>query len=243
MSARLDTLGARRVGSGCLEPGCCEEWPWEMVLKYFPSSKLEAFNLASFEHWRADTDLFTCLAPDCSFTGALDPSAPGYPQVECPISACKSRSCATCLTPWHADQTCAEIKSAALTAQMSDTEKDTLALMQSKDGKRCPNCQLVIEKDGGCPSMFCVGCKTYFNWDTAASAVPGSKKALPIASGMGYWQTAGHVICEVDALEGRVIQGNGVPGLYPTNVDGAFYNINAGQFPAMPLPDEDDADL
>lgn len=243
MAARLDTLGARQVGAGCLEPGCSEVWPLEMILKYFPTYKLETFNLASFKHWRADTDLFTCLAPDCSFTGILDPTAPGYPQVECPLSSCKARACATCLTPWHADQTCAEVKSAAVTAQMSDPEKETLALMQSKDGKRCPNCQLVIEKDGGCPSMFCVGCKTYFNWDTAASAVPGTKKALPIASGMGYWQTAGHVVCEVDALEGRVLQGNGVPGLYPTNVDHVFYNMVEGQYPPMPLPDEEDADL
>jgi hypothetical protein len=157
MAARLDMLGARRVGSGCVEPGCSEEWPWEMILKYFPSSKLEAFNLASFEHWRTDTDLFNCLASDCSFTGLLDPNAPGYPQVECPVSTCRARSCATCLTPWHVDQTCAEVKSAALIAQMSNPEKETLALMQSKDGKRCPNCQLVVEKDGGCSSMFCSG--------------------------------------------------------------------------------------
>lgn len=160
MAARLDTLGARRVGSGCLEPGCSKEWPWEMVLKYFPPSRLEVFNLASFEHWRADTDLFSCLAPSCPFIGILDPTAPGYPQVECPVSSCKARACASCLTPWHTDQTCAEVKSVALTTQMSDSEKETLALMQTRDGKRCPNCQLVIEKDGGCPSMFCVGCKT-----------------------------------------------------------------------------------
>lgn len=213
-----------------------------MVLTYFPTSKLEAFNLASFEHWRADMDLFICLAPDCFFEGILDPTTPGYPQVECPISSCKARSCATCLTPWHADQTCAEVKSTALTAQMSESEKETLVLMQSKDGKRCPNCQLVIEKDGGCPSMFCVGCKTYFNWDTAASAVPGSKKALPIASGLGYWQTAGHMVCEVDALEGKVSQGTRLPGLYPADVDHAFHNM-VGNLGHMPLPDEDDADL
>lgn len=76
------------------------------------------------------------------------------------------------------------------------------------------------------------------------SAVPGSKKALPIASSIGYWQTAGHVVCEVDALEGRVAQGGGGPGWYPTNVDGAFHNMDwfEGQG-HMPLPDEDDADL
>ncbi|KAF3041101.1 hypothetical protein E8E12_006076 [Didymella heteroderae] len=243
MAARLDTLGARRVGSGCLQPGCSEEWPWEMILKYFPPSKLEVFNLASFEHWRADTDLFTCLAPDCSFTGLLDPVAPGYPQVECPLSSCRARACVICLTPWHANQTCAEVKAVALTAQMSDSEKKTLALMQIKDGKRCPNCQLVIEKDGGCPSMYCPGCKTYFNWDTAASAVPGIRKALPIANGMGYWQTPGHVVCEVDSLEGKTALGTGLPAMDPAIFHDPFYNMVELQYPPMPLPDDEDADL
>lgn len=243
MAARFDTLGARRVGLGCLEPGCENVWPWEMVIRYFPVDKLEAYNLASFEHWCADTDLFTCLSPTCDFAGLLDPSAPGYPQVECPISTCKARSCAACRTPWHADQTCAEVSAAALTARMSDPEKETLTLMQSKDGKRCPNCQLVIEKDGGCPTMYCPGCKTYFNWDTAASAVPGTKKALPAVSGHGYWQMAGLVVCEVDGLEGKAGDDDVLARLYPTNVHGAFYNMDHGRFPNMPLPDEDDADL
>jgi hypothetical protein len=45
-------------------------------------------------------------------------------------------------------------------------------LMQTKDGKRCPNCFLVIEKDGGCNSMFCTGCQKYFNWATAGKIYP-----------------------------------------------------------------------
>ncbi|KAF2621732.1 hypothetical protein BU25DRAFT_415927 [Macroventuria anomochaeta] len=229
MAAQLDTLGARRVGVGCIEPGCETPWPWEMVIKYFPVSKLEAYNLASFEHWRTDAGLSTCLSPTCDSTGLLDPSAPGYPQVQC--NSCTFRSCASCLTPWHLDQTCAEVSAAAMNAQMSDAEKDTLALMQSKDGKRCPNCQLVIEKDGGCPSMYCVGCKKYFNWETAASAVPGTKKALPVASGQGYWQIPGTVVCELDGLEGKV-----------PPVDISAYNFGAFPIP-MPLPDEDDMDL
>lgn len=243
MAARLDLLGARKVGSGCVEPGCEEVWPWDMVLKYCPLDKLEAFNLASFEHWCEDTELFTCLSSTCSFTGLLDPNAPGYPQVECPLLSCRARSCAMCLTPWHTDQTCAEVKSAALTVQMSDPERETLILMQSKDGKRCPNCQIVIEKDGGCSSMHCSGCKTYFNWDTAASVVPGMKKALPVVSGTGYWQSAVHVACEIDVLEGKVGNNSEMAGLIPTNVDDVFHNMGNMEFPAMPLPDEDDTYL
>lgn len=88
MAAQLDTLGAREVGIGCLKPGYDVVWPWEMVIKYFPVDKLEAFNLAAFEHWRVDANWFTCLSSTCSFAGLLDPHAPGWPQIECAISIC-----------------------------------------------------------------------------------------------------------------------------------------------------------
>lgn len=88
---------------------------------------------------------------------------------------------------------------------MTDQEKDTLKIMQDKDGKRCPNCFMVIEKDGGCDSMFCLGCKTYFNWATAASAVPGAHKAVQVNLNQPYWAHQGHVplVCEMDAIEAR----------------------------------------
>lgn len=250
MAARLDTLGARSVSGGCLEPGCATDWPWEMVIKYFPAEKLEEYNIAAFDMWRLDSDLFTCLSPTCSASGLLDANAPGYPQVSC--SACAFRSCATCATPWHTQQTCAEVSAAAINAQMSDPEKQTLELMQTKDGKRCPNCQLVIEKDGGCPSMFCPCCKKYFNWETAASAVPGTKKALPVQNGVGYWQTPGNVVCEVDRLEGKVP--DAVVGIRTEEVEwnndvleqfdfDPFLGMGVNAFEFAPMPDEDDADL
>ncbi|KZM20361.1 RBR-type E3 ubiquitin transferase [Ascochyta rabiei] len=248
MAARLETLGVRQVSIGCLELGCTTAWPLDLVVQYLPRDKLEAFNLATFDLWRADAELFTCLSPSCTAAGFIDASAPGYPQVQC--SECRFRSCAACATPWHTEQTCAEVSAAAVDAQMSDPEKETLQLMQSKDGKRCPNCHLVVEKDGGCPSMFCPSCKKYFNWDTAASAVPGTKKARPVLSGRGYWQTPGTVVCEVDRLEGKVtdvadaVMGEGALENFDRFLmDPPLGRIEADGWGHLPLPDEDDADL
>ncbi|KAJ4991841.1 IBR domain-containing protein [Stagonosporopsis vannaccii] len=237
MAARLDTHGARRVSVGCVEPWCTTPWPWEMVMNYFPVSRLEEYNLASFEHWRVDAGLFTCLAPGCGFVGLLDKQTPGFPQVQC--NACAFRACAQCMMPWHKEQTCAEVSAQAVTARMSDPEKETLVLMQARDGKRCPNCQLVIEKDGGCPCMFCPGCQKNFNWDQAASVVPGTKKALPIESGLGYWETP-MAVCEVDELE-RTTKQRAVDD--PLSNNGLVCELRNTYFPSMPLPDEDDADL
>lgn len=232
MAARLDTHGARRVSEGCVEPWCTTPWPWELVVRYFPPSRLEEYNLASFEHWRVDAGLYTCLRPGCGFVGVLETLTPGYPQVQC--NECAFRACAQCVMPWHKGQTCAEVSAEAVMASMSDAEKETLALVQARDGKRCPNCQLVIEKDGGCSSMFCPGCQKNFNWDTAASVVPGTKKALPVESGLGYWEPPRMTVCEVDGLE-RTAEQQGVDELLGNNEFVCSFDL--------PLPDDEDADL
>jgi hypothetical protein len=77
---------------------------------------------------------------------------------------------------------------------MTDSEKETLSLMQERDGRRCPNCFLVIEKDGGCNSMYCEGCKKYFDWTTAAGAVPGGKREDE------YADLREAVVCEAEAV-------------------------------------------
>jgi hypothetical protein len=161
MAARLDTLGARKVGDGCLEPGCEEQWNHMFIMRYMPTgAPLEKYDIEMLEVWKetADPKPLTCLSPTCEAVGLPDQTAAGYPQVAC--NECSFRSCAQCQVPWHKDVTCAEYAAKHVDEKMSGPEKDTLALMQSKDGKRCPNCQLVIEKDGGCDSMVSSGTNT-----------------------------------------------------------------------------------
>ncbi|KAF1830447.1 hypothetical protein BDW02DRAFT_573037 [Decorospora gaudefroyi] len=209
MSARLDTLGARKLFTGCLESGCEIPWSHNFVMRYMPDgAPLEKFNMEMLDVWKEDAEPkpVTCLSKTCDAIGLPDHTAAGYPQVAC--NECSFRSCAQCRVPWHKDLTCAEYAAKHVDEKMSNTEKDTLKLMQSKDGKRCPNCQLVIEKDGGCDSMFCVGCHKYFNWASAASAIAGAKKPeAPYIMNMPYyWHDAGPVTCEVDALGNTVAE-------------------------------------
>ncbi|KAL4482509.1 hypothetical protein ABPG72_001485 [Tetrahymena utriculariae] len=35
----------------------------------------------------------------------------------------------------------------------------------NENAKACPNCELLIEKDGGCDHIICINCKTSFCWD------------------------------------------------------------------------------
>ncbi|KAF1914514.1 hypothetical protein BDU57DRAFT_588804 [Ampelomyces quisqualis] len=205
MSARLDQLGARKVGVGCIEPGCQIVWSWDFIMRYLPAGEAtEKYNLEMFEVWKRDAEIkpVTCTAPECDAVGLPDHTAPGYPQVSC--HACLHRSCSLCLVSWHKDVTCTEYAAKKVDVKMSDLEKETLELIQRDNGKRCPNCYLVIVKEGGCDSMYCRGCRKYFNWTTAASAVPGARKAQPYKHGNPRWTLPPNVppvICEMDAMQ------------------------------------------
>ncbi|KAL6705638.1 hypothetical protein ACN47E_006585 [Coniothyrium glycines] len=202
MSARLDMLGARQLYTGCLEPSCTQPWTHEFIVSYLSplNATLEKFNLAMFQVWKQDAVpmLFTCVSPSCGAQGLPDPQAAGYPQVTC--TECSHRSCAQCNVQWHPDQTCAEYAARSIDKTLSHPELETLKLMQTKDGRRCPNCALVIEKDGGCDSMLCMACHKYFNWESAPSVVAGQRKAVPYLFSAPYWDTPAPQECEMDGL-------------------------------------------
>jgi hypothetical protein len=198
--------GARKVNIGCLEPQCKTHWDSDQVLRYFPpGAPLDKYSTAMLDVWKSEnsTQILMCISDSCDAIGIKDSAAPGYPHVSC--STCELRMCATCMVPWHAGLTCAEFGARHINAAMTDAEKETLEMLQQKDGKRCPNCHIVIEKDGGCDSMYCACCKTYFSWSTAASAVPGSRKALPVFGGLS-------TVCELDGLSMQV-SGGTLPGI------------------------------
>jgi hypothetical protein len=198
ISAEVDTLGARHA-RGCPEPGCTNPWSAEDLTRYLPAVALEKLNMALFDVYKHDTRLFTCLAPGCSAIGLPDPFAPGYPQIEC--HTCSARACVHCNVPWHGDITCAEQATKHITDLISDTERETLKMMQEKDARRCPNCFIVVVKDGGCDSMYCEGCHKFFNWLTAPSVVPGTMKARPFFSDDPYAPLPDETLmCEADAI-------------------------------------------
>lgn len=53
---------------------------------------------------------------------------------------------------------------------------------------------------------------THFNWDAAASAIPGTKKVLSVESVPNYSQVVEHTICEASGLEGRHLSAESMTG-------------------------------
>lgn len=212
MAARHDQLGARKVSSGCLEPGCTTYWDTSSITRFFPPGEaLEKYNTDMLRIYLDDANLITCIDESCGVRGLPDPYAAGYPHIQC--HTCQLRFCARCRVPWHTDLTCSEYAARHVNALMTDPEKQTLGFMQEKNGKRCPNCYMVIEKDGGCDSMYCMGCRTYFDWGAAASAIPGGGKVQGPVGENGQWSAPGMAVtCEADAIVEKKNKGGDAEG-------------------------------
>jgi len=59
-----------------------------------------------------------------------------------------------------------------------DTSKSMQMILNPKDTKPCPSCFFPIHKLAGCNDMFCVQCKTAFNWTTLAIHPNGNSNQL-----------------------------------------------------------------
>ena len=114
--------------------------------------------------------------------------------------------------------------------------------MQQVDARRCPNCQLAIEKNGGCPGMQCAGCGKLFKWDEAASVVPGARKPEPHTTFRGAFYKPVATVCEADGLESKGGKDFKDEETLAASA-GLVCELRENAYPPMPLPDEDDADL
>ncbi|KAF9692630.1 hypothetical protein EKO04_009629 [Ascochyta lentis] len=107
----------------------------------------------------------------------LEPkSTPGFPHVECP--GCHVRFCANCKVNWHTDQTCQEYRATHPEVRDKDEEKQ-LREMARLGARRCPRCQFVITKDGGCDHMFCEQCHFNFDWSQAELVIAPVEIYIP----------------------------------------------------------------
>ncbi|KAF2642062.1 hypothetical protein P280DRAFT_449492 [Massarina eburnea CBS 473.64] len=208
IAARYTLAGARQVNNGCLEPGCQEYWDWDFIMTYFPPGEAWTGYTNDLSRDWVVKNTVTCPNPQCGAQGQPDYSASGFPQVQCLSPTCKLRFCVNCNVPWHTEITCADVQARNIHASMLDLDRKVLAKLQKAGARRCPNCNIIIEKDGGCSSMFCVGCREAFDWDSAPSLIPGTRKAMPSYSprvlglpDFGVRDKHGQLVCEMDALE------------------------------------------
>jgi hypothetical protein len=98
-----------------------------------------------------------CLEPKCK-GGQIHKEDNGELFV---CATCGGEACIPCDRPWHKGKTCEEFK--ARVKDRIDDEDKTLAMIKRKT-KKCPNCKISIEKQGGCVHMSCHKCHHGFSW-------------------------------------------------------------------------------
>ena len=97
-------------------------------------------------------------------TGNLTKAPAHARSVNCP--KCEKEFCSSCSGNWHAGMTCQEYGKMLVKnhgAPGAGAEPDTLLMIEG-DIKRCPMCQVPIERDAGCAQMMCKRCKHVFCW-------------------------------------------------------------------------------
>ncbi|PGH00498.1 hypothetical protein AJ79_08189 [Helicocarpus griseus UAMH5409] len=101
-----------------------------------------------------------CLSVTCS-SGQIFPETSPSQQVVC--VKCKKSSCFLHGVPWHENYTCSQYDDKHPNAQSARSSEERIKRMT----KKCPNrqCGWRIQKNGGCPNMYCIKCGRSFRWD------------------------------------------------------------------------------
>ncbi|CAD6444594.1 cbdb2440-5f9e-4382-9b39-1985fce29fd3 [Sclerotinia trifoliorum] len=175
-----------QISSGCMhDPTCCrtclsrsigvqiESKPWDQITCLECPALLSFDNVKSFA---SEADFITydrnvllyCIRSDPNFTNCLGPGCGGGQVHEDgddqPIMTCGDCSFKTCFThkmPWHTGLTCDQYNTRE--REKLQQEEASQKLME-KATKKCPKCQVRIEKNKGCDHMTCRFCKHEFCW-------------------------------------------------------------------------------
>ncbi|KAF2815428.1 uncharacterized protein BDZ99DRAFT_459295 [Mytilinidion resinicola] len=120
----------------------------------------------SFNFIREMEGLISCPNSDCS-GGHLHPHPEEEPIFTC--EGCHAKYCILCEVPYHDGLSCAEYKrQAGLTEEQKKQEAAMAEFLREKLTKRCPKCEILIQKDKGCDHMTCTVCNSQFCWDCLA---------------------------------------------------------------------------
>ncbi|XP_060068693.1 uncharacterized protein LOC132548818 [Ylistrum balloti] len=100
-------------------------------------------------------DFRFCLTPDCPVVYRVTETGKAFICPECDIKICTN-----CHVQFHDGITCAMFK----LEENEDPSVRRWIASNKENRKRCPNCTMPIEKNGGCNHMTCLSCKKHICW-------------------------------------------------------------------------------
>lgn len=141
----------------CMNENCRQLFEPEFILLQLTSDQQITVNNALFSvYLRKTSDIRHCPNGECNYAGMIDTSTPCKDNVECTV----------CGTQWREKahySTKDKIKEFFVnnSAKRSETLSD---IWQEMFSRRCPKCNVSIEKSGGCDHMTCKKCGHEFCW-------------------------------------------------------------------------------
>jgi hypothetical protein len=142
-----------------MAPVCKELVSFDQVRHVLPWEVFEKFDATLLDLTLVnDPSCRFCPRPGCG-TAMMGDSR--RPMMNCPRPGCNFAFCFNCREAWHADTTCELYQQWKIENDQADGRFSNWAAVNAKP---CPNCAVLINKDGGCNHMSCTRCKTNFCW-------------------------------------------------------------------------------
>eukprot|EP00092_Neocalanus_flemingeri_P009228 GFUD01009931.1.p1 GENE.GFUD01009931.1~~GFUD01009931.1.p1 ORF type:complete len:243 (-),score=36.69 GFUD01009931.1:257-985(-) len=103
--------------------------------------------------------------PSSACNTICDCSGSKYQGVAVTCPTCVKEFCSLCSATWHAGLSCQENGALLVMQGREGEETDAFPWASLQDNiKRCPMCNVPIERDAGCAQMMCKRCKHVFCW-------------------------------------------------------------------------------
>lgn len=148
--------GPSAIFTRCMYPKCPQIVPEAMQMKFLSASKKE-----KFQQWLMDCliqgsrSLKWCPYPHCNY--AVEYRSGGAKEILC---FCGQSFCFKCGNEGHRPASC-DVVEQWLLKNSTDSENVNWIIANTK---RCPKCNVHIEKNQGCNHMTCRNCRYDFCW-------------------------------------------------------------------------------
>ena len=96
-----------------------------------------------------DPNLIFCVTPDCETV--LDRAEATKKKLHC--ASCGKNTCSECKGKFHGNANCED-----------HSAKHVYKWVSGVSVNKCPRCDVLIEKNGGCPHMSCQNCHHNYCW-------------------------------------------------------------------------------